>query len=144
MKHFFAPAYFQENALAPYTYLGTDEQKALDTFDKLKKECPYDFYYYDEEDKSLYAFTFEHNEWTRCCRMWFVVRDNPGFNYPETVISEDAIFDTLAKAEAYIKEHGGSWKMYDFKGLQCKMAESLRLMDELNRQRQEADVELPF
>lgn len=139
MKHFFAPAYFNDGDLAPWTYLGTDEQTAWETVCKLSEECPYDYFCYDESDKTLYV---HENGWKPWGRVWFVVRHNPGFSYPETVISKDGIFDTLAETEAYIKKHGGSWKMYDFNELQYKMAESIQLMQRLKSEQQEK--ECPF
>ena len=41
------------------------------------------------------------------------------------------------EAEAYIKKHGGSWKIYCFNELQHKMAESIQLMQKLKSVQQE-------
>ena len=72
-------------------------------------------------------------QWKHMFAAYFVVRHNPGTPYPETVISEDGIFTTPWDADKYIKEHGGAWKVYDFRGLQEKMAESLEIEAQLKR-----------
>ena len=108
MKHYFVPTYFQ-SGLAPYNHVGTNEQEAIDAFDLYSDEMPHDLYRLNEDTKMLEAYepvvsgaVIVDWKWTPLYRAWVVVRDNPGFNYPETVISKDGIFDTVDEAQKFI------------------------------------------
>lgn len=137
MNRYFVPSYFQD-FLSACNYAGSLELQAFACYDEQNREMPHDLLRFDEDTHILSVWD---SGWKPLCREWFVVRHNPGFNYPETVISEDGIFDRLADAEEYIKTHGGSWKMYNFRELQTKMAESIQLMQELKNEQEE---ERPF
>lgn len=148
MNHYFVVAYFQ-TGLAPYTYVGTDINRAMSVWDEDNAECPCDFLRFNEESKMIESYEPVTNgtkiidwKWVPFGRAWFVVRHNPGFSYPETVICQDGIFETLAETEAYIKEHGGSWKMYCFSELQHKMAESITLEEKLREERMKTGTDL--
>ena len=148
MNHYFVIAYFQAN-LAPYTYEGTNINHAMSVWDEHNTECPCDLFRYNEETKMVENYGLVRNgtkiidwKWVPLYRAWIVVRHNPGFSYPETVISKDGIFETMAETEAYIKNHGGSWKIYGFNDLQYKMGESIQLMQKLKSEQQEE--ECPF
>lgn len=148
MNHYFVVAYFQAG-LAPYTYVGTDINRATSVWDEDNAECPCDLFRFNEETKMVEGYEPVTNgtrildwKWVPRYRAWVVVRHNPGFQYPETVISQNGIFETLAEAEAYIKNHDGSWKIYCFNELQHKMAESIQLMQKLKSEQQEE--ECPF
>ena len=139
MNHYFVPAYFQ-SGLAPYNYVGTSVQDAIETFDFCSDEMPCDLYRLNEDTKMLEVYNpiVSGNaildwEWAPLYRAWVVVRHNPGFNYPETVISKDGIFDTVDEAQKFIEKNGGDWKIYGFAELQSKMIESAKLMEQLKK-----------
>lgn len=149
MNHYFVLAYFQ-NVLAPYSYVGTNEEEANRIFSKASEEMPHEMYRFNESTKMVESYEPIVSEnrildwkWVPIYRAWFVVRNNPGFNYPETVICKDGIFDTLTEAEAFIRENGGSWKLYSFSELQEKMIESADLMARLKTEQEKLD-ETPF
>ena len=142
MDLFFITRYYQSAEIANWTYVGNNPEKAMAEFSDADEFEPCDLFRYNDSEKMLYGFNPVDDEWKPYCRMWFAVRHNPGFPYPETVISQDGIFDTLAETEAYIKEHGGSWKMYCFSELQCKMAESITLEEKLREERMKTGTDL--
>ena len=80
------------------------------------------YHLYDTNGKAHWK-----EKWRHMYVAYFAVRHNPGASYPETVISEDGVFATPEAANEYVKKNGGAWKVYSFKLLQEKMAESLSL-----------------
>lgn len=139
MNHYFVVAYFQ-TALAPDAYAGINIDTAMERWNEQSKVYPCDLFRFNEETKMIEGYDGT-KIWIPLYRAWVVVRCNPGFTHPETIICHDGIFETIAEAESYIKNHGGSWKIYDFDELQNKMAESIQLLRELNSDQHE---ECPF
>lgn len=141
MNHYFVSAYFQ-NFLMESNYVGTEEVNAYDTFIESNTECPHDFIRFNEDSKMVEVADFCIKEekcvmsWRPVYKAWVAVRHNPGFDYPETVISKDGIFETLSDAKSFIKENGGSWKIYSFVELQNKLIESKELMDIYNKRKE--------
>lgn len=143
MNHYFVLDFFYDSPMLD-NYVGTDIDKAMAAWEKLNADSPYDLIRFNEETKMVeeYDAITEPGgkitgwEWVQRYRAWFVVRHNPGFKHPETVISGNGIFETLAEAEEYIKANGGYWKMYGFYELQNKMAESIRLMERLKKEQE--------
>lgn len=101
----------------------------------------------DEEHGSCYHLydtcgDFSCNaSWRDIGRVYFVVRHNPGFGYPETVISPDGIFDYPQDAESYIDKHGGSWKAYTWEDLTAKMTESITLLEQFKEKEHQKTIE---
>lgn len=143
MNRYFVLAYFQ-NGLAQYNYVGTNEEEADRIFSEASEEMPHEMYRFNETTKMVESYEpivsgkrILDWKWVPIYRAWFVVRNNPGFSYPETVICKDGIFDTLTEAEAFIREKGGNWKLYSFSELQEKMIESANLMAQLKKENEE-------
>ena len=139
MNRYFVVAYFQ-NFFMACNYAGSLEAQAFACYDEQNDSMPHTLYRVNENTHMLEVWD---SKWVTLCRVWFVVRHNPSFNHPETIISENGIFDTLAEAEAFIKENGGSWKLYSFKELQQKMIESADLEAQIKAEHAESE-ELPF
>ena len=127
MKTFFVVPYFNETLMQSVAIC--DEKEAKRIFDEANSDMPHEFYMHNSETKMVYKWNFPG--WKECFRAYVAVRKNIDTNYPETIICNDGIFDTIKDAEEYVAKNGGRWKIYCFSELRLKLHEDFELRERL-------------
>ena len=103
-------------------------EKALDAYsdmDKFNPTCALIYKTRREDDghTHLFGYNFTAKDWCDEGPIYFVVRQDAGLWFPETVICENGIFNNMEDADRYVEKHGGEWKIYSWKQLLSKLDE---------------------
>lgn len=125
---------------------------ALVDYDNASTESPTTLYGFENgtlfQCMNPWKHATESLVWEKISAAYVAVRKYVGTNYNgpyDTLICDGGIFRTVAEAEEYTKNHGGSWKIYTFSELKEKLHEDSVYEENEKRRRNELlDVELPF